>query len=389
MRALVVTTVHHPEDARILHRQIRALREAGHEVTYAAPFHDYGVAVSAGPGLTVLDLPRASGWRRLGAALAARRLVARHAGSCDLVLLHDPELLVAVAGLRRPVTVWDVHEDTAAALTLKSWIPAPLRPLLRQLVRRLEHLAERRVELLLAEDGYRSRFRQPHPVVPNTTYVPELVHPPGTGRVVYLGALSTARGARDMISMARLLDGVARVELIGSAEGQTRTMLREAHDAGTLHWHGFLPNERALELLDGALAGLSLLHDEPNYRHSTPTKIVEYMAHGVPVITTPLPPAVALVEGYGTGLVVPFEDPAAAARAVRRLQSDRQLREGAARRGHAAAAAEFSWPVRGLDFVRTLEKLAAPARHRSRVPATRARSRCSGNPPPRQRAWSR
>ena len=37
MRVVVCTIVHHPADARIYHRQIRALLDAGHEVTYIAP----------------------------------------------------------------------------------------------------------------------------------------------------------------------------------------------------------------------------------------------------------------------------------------------------------------------------------------------------------------
>ena len=49
-----------------------------------------------------------------------------------------------------------------------------------------------------------------------------------------------------------------------------------------------------------------------------PTKVVEYMAHGVPVITTPLPLAVELVQNADCGFVVPFGD-------VRRLPT-RSLR---------------------------------------------------------------
>ncbi len=37
MRVVVCTIVHHPADARICHRQIRALLDAGHQVTYIAP----------------------------------------------------------------------------------------------------------------------------------------------------------------------------------------------------------------------------------------------------------------------------------------------------------------------------------------------------------------
>ena len=48
MRILVVTVVHHPEDARILHRQIAALRERGHRIVYAAPLSARKVTPRAG-----------------------------------------------------------------------------------------------------------------------------------------------------------------------------------------------------------------------------------------------------------------------------------------------------------------------------------------------------
>ncbi|HEX4829649.1 MAG TPA: glycosyl transferase, partial [Trebonia sp.] len=42
MRVLVCTAVHHPADARIYFRQIRALLDAGHQVTYIAPWSEPG-----------------------------------------------------------------------------------------------------------------------------------------------------------------------------------------------------------------------------------------------------------------------------------------------------------------------------------------------------------
>ncbi|MEV4254824.1 glycosyltransferase family 4 protein [Spirillospora sp. NPDC049652] len=363
MRVCVCTVVHHPEDARILHRQIRALLDAGHEVTYIAPFR----ATNSTPWREVspVDVPRATGRRRLHALRAAHRALAEHAGYADLVLLHDPELLVGLprSVRRHAAVVWDVHEDTAAALTAKGWLPAPLAPLLRPLVRRLERRTERRHHLLLAEDGYRDRFREPHPVVPNTTYVDE--RPPAVPddrRVVYVGHLSAARGALDMIETARLVapEGVL-VELIGSADPDIRPALHEAQLAGVLRWYGFVPNDRALRIAEGAMAGLALLHDEPNYRHSMPTKVVEYMARGIPVITTPNPPAVGIVEPSGCGEVVPFADPAAAAAAIRRLRADAERRAAMAERGHATARARFHWPLQAVPFVRQLELWAAGA----------------------------
>jgi glycosyltransferase involved in cell wall biosynthesis len=315
--------------------------------------------------ITPVDVPRAGGRRRLRALRAAHRALIEHSGYSDVVLLHDPELLVGLPRrVRRRTVVWDVHEDTAAALTAKRWVPGPLRPVLRPMVRRLEDRAEKQLLLLLAEEGYRERFAEEHPVVPNTTYVADTMPgPPDDRRVVYVGHLSVARGALDMIEIARLLapEGIT-VELIGAADADVRPRLRDAQREGVLRWYGFVPNDRALRIAEGAMAGMALLHDEPNYRHSMPTKVVEYMARGIPVITTPIPPAVGIVEPAGSGLVVPFGDPRSAADAIRRLRDDRGLREELGRRGYKAARAEFHWPMHAQRFVAQLETWAGRAR---------------------------
>jgi glycosyltransferase involved in cell wall biosynthesis len=359
VRVVVCTIVHHPSDARIYHRQIRALLEAGHQVTYIAPAEaeDFS-AERTGPQLQVIGVPRAVGRNRLGALRAARHELARHVPSADLLLIHDPELLLALPPRRRrPPTVWDVHEDTAAALSTKAWLPRPLRPATAAAVHAAERLAERRLHLILAEAGYVPRFGRTHPVVPNTTNVPETAAPPGSvPRVVYLGHLSPDRGVAEMIEVAARLrpHGIA-VELIGPADARARAMIEPAQAQGLLRWPGFVPNDQAMRKVDGALAGLSLLQDEPNFRHSMPTKVVEYMARGVPVVSTPLPAAADLVTRYDCGFVVPFGDPHAAADAVLQLAGDASLRAKMGSRGHEAALSSLGWPADARAFVAQLE----------------------------------
>jgi glycosyltransferase involved in cell wall biosynthesis len=372
VRVLVCTVVHHPADARIYYRQVRALLDAGHQVTYVAPMGEKGAPASIGAGLTTVTIPRAVGKRRLGALRAARAALAEHAPAADLLLVHDPELLLVLPPrAKRPPTVWDVHEDTAAALTTKAWLPRFLRPVAAGGVTFAERQAERRLHLILAEKGYASRFAGTHPVVPNTTYVPGTAAPPsGPRRVIYVGHISPDRGSAEMCELARLLapHGIA-VELVGPADAQAQAHIRAAQaDLGTgapdgagLHWHGFVPNEQALALADGALAGLSLLQDEANFRVSMPTKVIEYMARGLPVITTPLPLAVELVEGADCGFVVPFNDPAATAEAVLRVDADPSLRVKMGELGHEAAQRDLGWPAEAAKFVAQLEQWARRA----------------------------
>src|SRR6266545_4217808 len=144
MRVCVCTVVHHPEDARILHRQIRSLLDAGHEVTYIAPFGAHGA--TPWQSLTGVDVPRAHGLRRIASLWVTAKTLTGHLREGELLLIHDPELLLVLPFLhKRPATVWDVHEDTASALVSKAWLPRPLRPVLRPIVRAAERLAERRL----------------------------------------------------------------------------------------------------------------------------------------------------------------------------------------------------------------------------------------------------
>lgn len=368
-RALVVTVVHHPHDARIRHRQIPALLAAGWQVTYAAPWGDYDLAPDAAvPRLTAVEVRRARGRHRLAAQRSARELLRRLGPDHDVVLLHDPELVPTTVGLRLPPVVWDVHEDTAAAVSVRPWVPDRLRPVVARAVSAVERLAERRMALLLADEHYAARFRSEHPVVLNTTTVPADPPPAATTdadgalRVVYLGSVTVERGARELAAIGRRLRAVAGdrvvLQVVGPAHGEAEEVLRTARDEGALRWEGFVASDRALAMLGGALAGLSPLHDTANFRPSVPTKIVEYMAWGIPVVSTPLPLATSLVERSGGGVLVPFGDVDRTVEQLLAWADDPALAREVGRRGHDYALARLDWSTQAPAFVAALQQVA-------------------------------
>jgi glycosyltransferase involved in cell wall biosynthesis len=367
-RILVMTVVHRPDDARILHRQIRILRLQGFRVTYAAPWS--AVGVTAPEGLAVRDLPRSAGRDRLTALRAAVRLLRAEADAHDLVLIHDPELVLAVrlAGVERlPPVVWDVHEDTAVALSGRTYLPRALRRPLVLAVRRLERWAERHVHLVLAEDGYRSRFRREHPVVRNLPWAPgrdvtatSVVGEADLGVshgslpvVLHVGRLSRGRGLIEMLDLGRRLTGAASVELVGPVDEELRDELETAVADGAVRWHGFVPNDALGPLLARASVGLSLLHDEPNYLVSLPTKVLEYLVHGLPVVATPLPEVARLVSEGGGALLVAYRDVDGAEAAVRRILGEPGLRARLADEARALAASR-TWEAEGARLASTL-----------------------------------
>lgn len=363
-RILIVTVAHHPQDARIRHREIEALLSFGHEITFVAPFTAFETPPTPTPWVRTIDVPRSHGSPviRARAVAVAARVVAREAKGHDIVLVHDPELLLVLAVARTcggrpgPVLVWDVHEDVPAQTYMLDWPPLVQRAG-AAFIATIERGAERRIKLLLAEHAYADRFKRQHPIVPNTVMVPQT--PPSRAedipRIVYIGALTWARGAEELMAIAERLPGVI-LDILGNASTDVHHHLaRAATQLPNVHYHGFVPNAEALKRLDGALAGLALLHPHRNYAHSRPTKIMEYMAHGVPTITTPNAASAEMVQDANAGIVIDFGDVDGAVDTILRWAADRDEQRRVATNAYAVARRMYDWNHDGLVFAETLD----------------------------------
>lgn len=357
MRVLVCTVVHNPTDARIFRRQIGALLDAGHEVTAIAPW------TKETPGderVKRIAVPRARGRNRFGALRAARARMRDLAYSHDVVILHDPELLLVTPWwdfARWSVSVvWDVHEDLAASITTKSYLPAPTRRALAFLARRLESWAEKKCTLLLAESAYQKRFKRKHPVVLNLPLVPaQLNETPRNKQAIYVGSITEERGLEYMcyLGVALAPHGI-RLRIIGEVHNDwDRENLNRAIN---VEWNGPLPNAQAMQEVEQSMVGLSLLTNKPNYQHSMPTKVLEYMACGTVVVSTPLPLAVEVIGSDGIVLSAFDESMVGeAAQAIVELCNDAERRQAMAQRAFNRVERDYNWLKAGPEFVRLIE----------------------------------
>jgi glycosyltransferase involved in cell wall biosynthesis len=353
VNVLVVTTVHHPLDARIRNRQIDAMLRRGWQVTYVAPAGD-GVPVG---GLERVVVRRAERRRRLGALLDAARALRRASAQADVAIIHDPELLL-IAWLARCPVVFDVHEDVSKQVVDKKWLPAFVKPLARSMAR----LFDRRINdmpLMVAEEPYLER----HPsavLVRNSFDFARLPAAPAPDlprdRVVYLGAVTEPRGAHLLDAVAADLPAGVSMEVIGPVLPSLVGALPNLEAAGALRGRTSLAE--GLERINGALAGLCLLQDRPNYRNSVPTKVLEYLACGIPVVATPLPHAKRILDESGAGIMVAFDDPSEVCSALERLQADPVAAQQMGERGREYARRYFDWADDEQRFIDLLEEVA-------------------------------
>lgn len=340
---LVVTTVHSPDDTRIRDRLIRTLAGSW-EVVYACR--------APGPSDT-----EGLSWVPLGGSRPLRNLkalIALLGSSWDVAVVHDPELVPAAVlarVVRRRPVVLDVHEDLAAQIETKSWIPRWLKPAARQLARTLYLLAEKGVTLTLAEPSYRRLFQRDHPVFPNYPNYENWPESRGAGDrfAVYLGDIQPARGILEAVEACARSGTPLR--LIGPVSASFSARLRTAatEHGADLELMGSMSNPDALEAIAGASVGLSPLLPFPNYRNSLPTKTLEYMAMGLPVVASDLPGTREILQNWQAVWLVPPGDVEQLADAIR-TASQPAMKEKALRQADAVRR-QFVWPreeVRGF-----------------------------------------
>jgi glycosyltransferase involved in cell wall biosynthesis len=169
---------------------------------------------------------------------------------------------------------------------------------------------------------------------------------PATRIVLYQGGLSPHRGIEQLIEAIRAVPGAVLVLLgYGSLQAEFEARAVEPALARLVH---LLPAVPPTELLDWvASADVVAMPIQPttlNHRYTTPNKLFEAIAVGVPVVASDLPGMAPTVREAGAGLLVDPTSPVAIAAACRDLLAA-SPEAAAARRARIVAAAHetFNW----------------------------------------------
>lgn len=338
-----VTTGHDVSDAR-LHRMAGALVAAGVVVEVLG----LGDAADGPEGALTSTSPQRG---RFARALAAVRTPARARGRVLVSLDPDAAIGCAIAAWRhKRAFVSDVHEDYGLLLHDRAWARGPAGAVARLLLRVTE-LANRRADLLVVADEHiGTDHAVPRLVVRNlpvAEHLPPVAPPDPQPRALYVGDIRRSRG---LVTMLQALERAPdwELDLVGPVASGDVTWLRQwqrSHPEvdARVRWHGRLPPRRAWELAAGAWAGLCLLEPTPAFMGAMPTKVYEYLACGLPVVTTSLPRPASLVRESGAGAVA--DGPQAVAQVLASWSSD--LQEHGKVRDQA-----LTWSDRGQDTYR-------------------------------------
>jgi glycosyltransferase involved in cell wall biosynthesis len=201
-------------------------------------------------------------------------------------------------------------------------------------------------------------------VVPMGAWVDQVAAVPADGfarrRVVFLGHLVPRQGLDLLLQTSLLLkerDLGITVDVIGGgpAEAQLRKQAESLGVTQVIRFHGFVPDHREVERIL-AEASLAVAPYRPGLgtftTYADPGKLKAYVAAGLPIVLTDVPPNAESLAREAGAEVVAYDARAFADAIQRGLESPEAWRE---RRGAALAYAQrFDWNRLLADLFREL-----------------------------------
>ncbi len=182
--------------------------------------------------------------------------------------------------------------------------------------------------------------------------------------VMFAGRFVEKKGVPSLIeAMLRLQNEGHDLRLVLVGEGPMEAELRHAAAAlRRVEFHGWMPNDELRGWMRGSLAlCVPSQRAADGDAEGLPTVVIEAMAAGTPVIGSRHAGIHEAVDDGQTGFLIPEQDPAALAGAIRRLVTEPGLRDRLAANARQAAVARFDMinQSRRLED-RLLDVIAAP-----------------------------
>jgi glycosyltransferase involved in cell wall biosynthesis len=344
------------------------LAEAGFDVTYITS-HD---KTEQRDGVTIRGVPKArTRLQRLTRVLPAV-IRAAFAEKGDIYHFHDVELLLAgfLLKLTGKKVIYDVHENYPAdVFREKPYIPAWIRHALSGSISAAEWTAGWWFDGVVAATGLiGARFpKRKTVVVRNYARVAELQsgveglpYAQRAPLALFTGGLTPIRCAEEMCSMSDALRDIPGYATVVVGRPNTPSYADELSTVkgwDVMRFEGIVPMSRVRTLLGEARVALCLNRPRADFLDLATNKLFEYMAVGLPVVSTDIPYWRELIERTGCGIVVNGSKEGDLSAAVRWLLENPIEAEAMGAKGKAAAEELYDWSSEGRQLLSVYRRL--------------------------------
>ena len=372
MKVLVASSLHSVDDPRVFHKEAASLAKR-HDVHLVAVRAPGGGTELTSKGVRLHPFERRGG-KVLGTLRAYRQI-----RKCfrdlrpDVFHFHDPDLVplglwLGLSGKCK--IVYDVHEDVQKTLVKKRWLPQPLKKPLAWLFGSLEMFAVRRFAAAIVAEPYAmKRFAVPNAALIRN-YFPLFPDRPkrvfdGSRplRLIYVGSLTKMRGVSSLVEALDCIKTPAELLLVGTFHNDDfkRQMLTGRPNVRYLGWASL---DKVFDYMHDADIGMNCLLPAPSHEEMLGTKVFDYMAARLPIITSDFSVWPEMIEQSGCGLCVDPMDPKAIAGAVDELAADPARLASMGEAGRKLFEEKYNWSIEEEKLLALYSRIEKTARGR-------------------------
>lgn len=286
----------------------------------------------------------------------------------DVCHFHDPELIIVgflltFFGKR---VVYDVHEDFPVQVMAKEYMPVLLRKFISKGFVFLEWLTIWRFSCIITSTdfienkfkkrGYDAIAIKNYPKLDDIEFRP-VDWSSKENALCYIGSLRKVRGVDTLVDCLGQIDEVS-LYLAGSFDEQgLREELEQKEAWGRVDYLGFIDRKGINEVLHKSKVGMVTLMPLPNYLDSLPIKMFEYMAAGIPVVTSDFPFWKQIIDESQCGLYVDPSSTEAISNAIQTLLDDSDKAYQMGQNGLEAVKKVYNWEIQEKKLIQSYQKL--------------------------------
>jgi glycosyltransferase involved in cell wall biosynthesis len=173
--------------------------------------------------------------------------------------------------------------------------------------------------------------------------------------LIYIGGISFHRGLQYVINGIRLLVPELPVRLWITGDGKYSKYLKDQVKSMQLEdyveFFGLVTKEKSQDLLKKSDLGLIPHIRSEQSDNSSPNKLFEYMAAGLPVLASDCISVKRVITETNTGMTYVFDSPSDFARVVRELYNDRERSDIFSINGKKAIREQYNWQQSSASLV--------------------------------------
>lgn len=316
-----LTSVHPPLDIRIFYKECTSLVNADYDVTLIAPIKQKELI--NGIKIIPINLSNSRVIRILTVTFKMWSLALKT--KAELFHFHDPELLICgvLLKLSGKKVIFDIHENIRLSFSSKHWLNTKLAVIVKLIYYLVERLSLLFFDaLVLAEESYQSYYPQKkscvvlnYPLfidksINNNEFINNSI------KLIYTGGIHINRGIWEMLFLVKnLKDNNINVTLDLVGQMWPNSLITDIEQyifknniGNQINIHGRVNFKEVSNLLENSDIGISILKPIPNYKESLPTKIFEYMQHGLPVISNSFELLKTYVERENVGICIDIDN---------------------------------------------------------------------------------